>query len=154
MSPVRPIPGDRQEDRIHKAAVPQVLEHQGVFIVLNPVAYGLQANSRSGLGGGNWPRRVEKDAVTWPAQAAARGGVQVVPAAQGVPGGPRVRAIVEDARCALRPIEESRLNAFVDWRIVHKPFRRIASPGVTTGVAPQVSATRKRQSRPLLDRIK
>src|SRR6266699_383391 len=154
VAPVAPTRGNRLEDGVHESYLPQVLENLGVFVVLNAVSNGLQTDPRSRLGRSDRTRRIEEDSVARSAQAAAAsGGVDIVPTADGVPGGPSVGAIVKDARRALRPVQEPRLDALVDRGIVHHPFRSVAEAGVTAGIAPEVAATGKRQSGPLLHGI-
>src|SRR5258708_1868878 len=151
VSPNGPAPGNQQNDWIQEGELPEVLENQGVFVVLDTVPNGLQTNPGSGLRGSDRTRRIEEDAVARSAHAAAAsGGVHVVPTADGVSGGPSVGAIVKDARRSLRPVQETGLDALVDWRIIHHPFRSIAETRVAAGIAPAVAPTGKRQTRPLL----
>src|SRR5690348_512109 len=99
--PVGPACGNRQNDGIRKAQLPQVLQNLRVFVVLYPVADRLQPDSRCRLRRGNGARWIQEDAIAGPAQTAStRGGVYIVPAADGIPGRPAVRAIVKDARGA------------------------------------------------------
>src|SRR6266567_3152297 len=154
VAPVAPTRGNRLEDGVHESYLPQVLENLGVFVVLNAVSNGLQTDPRSRLGRSDRTRRIEEDSVARSAQAAAAsGGVDIVPTADGVPGCPSVGAIVQDARRSLRPVQEPRLDALVDRRIVHHPFRSVAEPRVATGITPEVAPAGKRQSGPLLHGI-
>ncbi len=155
MIPVAPARGNRQEDWIQEGNLPQVLEDLGVFVVLNAVTNGLQTNPGSRLRGGDRTRRIEEDSVARPPEAATAGGrIHIVPTADGVTGGPSVGAIVKDAGRSLCPVQETRLNALIDRRIVHHPFWSVAEARVATGIAPEVaSVTSERQSRPLLHGI-
>src|SRR5260370_5603536 len=129
VSPIGPARGNRQNDGIQEGELPEVLENLGVCVVLDAVAEGLQTNPGSGLRGSDGPWRIEKDSVARSAHAAAAsGGVHVVPTADGVSGGPSVGAIVKNSRRSLRPVQESRLDALIDRRIVHHPFGSIAEP--------------------------
>src|SRR5882757_9988797 len=118
--PVGPACCDRENGGVQDGELCQVLEHVGVFVILNAVADSLQADARSGFGRTDRSRRINEYAVAWSAQpAAARGGVHVVPTADGISRGPTVSAIVEKTRCALGEVEEARLEALVDGRIIH-----------------------------------
>ena len=154
VSPIGPARGNRQNDWIQEGELPEVLENLGIFVVLDAVANGLQTNPGSGLRGSDRTRRVEEDAVARSAHAAAAsGGIDIVPTADGVSGGPAVGAVVKDAGGALRPVQEARLDALVDGRIVDHPFRSVAEAGVATGIAPEVAASGEGESGPLLDGI-
>src|SRR6266851_7608104 len=108
MSPVGPTHCDRLEHGVHKGALPQILQDLRVFVVLNAVPNGLQTNPGSGLRGSDRTRRIEEDAVARSAHAAAAsGGIDIVPTAAGVSGGPSVGAIVKNSRRSLRPVQES-----------------------------------------------
>src|ERR1700676_5702674 len=138
--PVAAARGDWKKSGVHHADLSQVLEDLGVFVVLNAIANGLQSNPGSRLRGGDRTRRVEEDSVTRPSQAAATGGrIQIAPTADGISGSPSVRAVVKDTRGALRPIQKPCLDAFVDWWIVHHPFRSVAEARIATGIAPEVA---------------
>src|SRR5882724_2166057 len=133
--PIAPAPRNRKNSAIHHAELSQVLEHVRVFVILNTVANGLQANAWCGLGRTDRCRRIQKDSVARPAQsAAASGGVHVVPAADGVAGSPAVSAVVEQPRRSLREVQEARLDAFVDWWIVHHPFRSVSVAGIAASI--------------------
>ena len=152
--PVAPARGNWHDDGVRKGPLPQVLENLGVFVVLNAVTNGLQTDPGSGLRRSDRSWRIKENAITRSSQAAATsGGIHIVPTADGVAGGPAVGAIVKNSRRSLRPIQEPRLDALVDRRIVHHPFRSIAESGVATGIAPQVTSSGKRQSGPLLQGI-
>src|SRR6266702_6496292 len=127
VSPIGPARGTRQNDWIQDGELPEVLENLGVFVVLDAVPNGLQTNPGSGLRGSDRARRIEEDAVARSAHAAAAsGGIDIIPTADGVSGGPSVGAIVKDARRALRPVQEPRLDARVERGRVHQPFRSVA----------------------------
>jgi len=99
-------------------------------------------------------RRIDEDSVARPAQsAAASGRVHVVPAADSVAGSPAVSAIVKQPRRALREVEESRLNAFVDWRIIHHPLRCVSVACIAARIAPEVPARGEGKGGPLLQGI-
>src|SRR5258707_9367955 len=118
------------------------------------VRQALRAYAGGGSAGGERPRRIEKySSPRSPKTAPASGRIHIVPTADGVPGAPSVGAVVKNARRSLRPIQEPRLDALVDRRIVHHPFRSVAESRVATGIAPEVSPTGKRQSGPLLHGI-
>src|SRR5882762_10454571 len=51
VAPIAPAPRNRKNSAIHHAELSQVLEHVRVFVILNTVANGLQANAWCGLGG-------------------------------------------------------------------------------------------------------
>src|SRR6266478_1544868 len=154
MSPVSPTQGNGLEDGIDKGDLRQVLENLGIFVVLHAIPDGLQTDPRSRLSRGDGSRRIEEDAVAGSAEAAAAsGGIDIVPTADGVSVSPAVGAVVEDAGGALRPVQEAGLDALVDGGIVHKPFRSVAEPRVATRVAPEVATTGKRQSGPLFQGI-
>ena len=151
VGPVGPACGNWLEDGIHKRQLRQVLENLGVLVVLNAVTDGLETDPWSRLGRSDGARRIEEDAVAGSSEApAASGGIDIVPTADGVSGGPAVGAIIEDAGGALGPVQEAGMDALVDGGIVHKPFRSVAESGVATGIAPEVATTGKRQSGPLL----
>src|SRR6266436_6278040 len=155
VTPVAPARSDRHDDGVRKVPLPQVLENPGVFIVLNAVTNGLQTDPWSGLCRGDRTRGIEKYSVARSSQAAAASGcIHIVPTANGVPGGPSVGAIVKNSLRALRPVQEAGLNALIDRRIVHHPFRSVAEPGVAAGIAPEIAPAGKRQSGPLLHGIK
>src|SRR5260370_11695138 len=127
VGPLGPACGDRLQNEIHVGGLPLLFKQLRVFEVLNSVADGFQAYSRGRFSGGNRARRIKENPITWPCDAGtASVGVQIVPTADGVSGGPPVSAVVKNAAGALGPVEKSRLNAFVDRRIVDQPFRRIA----------------------------
>src|SRR6266850_3797917 len=154
VTPVGPARSDRLDDGVRKVLLPQVLENLSVFVVLNAVTNGLQTDPRSGLRRGDRTRGIEKYSVARSSQATtASGCVHIVPTADGVPGGPPVGAVAEDARRSLRPVQEPRLDALVDRWIVHHPFRSVAEPCVATGIAPEVAPAGKRQTGPLLHGI-
>src|SRR5258705_3461867 len=103
VAPIAPAPRNRKNSAIHHAELSQVLEHVRVFVILNTVANGLQANAWCGLGRTDRCRRIQEDSVTRPAQSAAASRcVHVVPAADGVARSPAVSAIVEQTRRSLR----------------------------------------------------
>src|SRR5216684_4927383 len=82
VTPVAPARGNGLEDGIHKGDLRQVLENLRIFVVLNAVANGLQADPRSRLGRGNRTRRIKEDAVARSAEpSAASGGIHIVPTA-------------------------------------------------------------------------
>src|ERR1700752_102264 len=121
--PVAPACGNRLEGRSHGRNLPKDFEHLGVLVILNAITDGLQTDPRSGLARGDRSWRIQEDSIARSAQAAAASrDVHVVPTADGVPGSPPVRAIVENPRCALRPVQEPYLDALVDRRIIHHPF--------------------------------
>src|SRR5258708_6552207 len=154
VAPVAPTRGNRLEDGVHESYLPQVLENLGVFVVLNAVSNGLQTDPRSRLGRSDRTRRIEEDAVARSTHAAAAsGGIDIVPTADSVAGSPAIGAVVKNSRRSLRPVQEPRLDALVDRGIVHHPFRGVAEAGVAAGIAPEVTATGKRQSGPLLHGI-
>src|SRR4029077_16864747 len=94
--------------------------------------------------------RIQKNSVARPAQSAAAGICgHVVPAADGVAGGPPVGAVVKNSGGALRPVQESRLDALVDGWITHQPFRSVAVTRVAARVAPEVTSTSEWQRGPL-----
>src|SRR4029077_10193595 len=106
LTPVGPARGNRLDDGVQEGDLPQVLEYLGVFVVLNAVADGLQTYSWGGFAGGDGTRRIKEDSVARPTHtAAASGGIHIVPPADGVPGGPSVRAVVQEACRSLRPIQ-------------------------------------------------
>src|SRR5260370_11793207 len=108
-----------------------------ILVVLNAVADGLQTDSGCGLGRADRSWRIKENTVARSAEAAAAsGGIHIVPTADGIPGAPSVRAVIEDTRRALRPVQEPRLDALVDLPVVHHPFRSVAKAGVATVVAP------------------
>src|SRR5260370_34023250 len=75
--PIAPAPRNRKNSAIHHAELSQVLEHVRVFVILNTVANGLQANAWCGLGRTYRCRRIEENSVARPAEAtASSGGVQ------------------------------------------------------------------------------
>src|SRR5258705_5058647 len=112
VAPIAPAPRNRKNSAIHHAELSQVLEHMRVFVILNTVANGLQANAWCGLGRPDRCRRIQKDSVTRAAQSAAASScVHVVPAADCVAGSPAVSAIVEQPRRSLRAVQEARLDA-------------------------------------------
>src|SRR5258708_709718 len=151
VSPIGPARGNRQNDWIQEGELPEVLENLGVFVVLDAVPNGLQTNPGSGLRGSDRTRRIEKDSVARSAHAAAAsGGIDIVPTADSVAGSPAIGAVVKDSRRSLRPVQESRLDALIDRRIIHHPFRSIAEPRGATGITPEVAPTGKRQTGPLL----
>src|SRR5258708_25841169 len=89
VAPIAPAPRNRQNSAIHHAELSQVLEHVRVFVILNTVANGLQANAWCGLGRPDRCRRIQEDSVARPAQSApASTCCHVVPAADGLAGGP------------------------------------------------------------------
>src|SRR6266850_932827 len=136
VTPVAPARSDRHDDGVRKALLPQVLENLSVFVVLN----GLHTDPRSGLRRGDRTRGIEEDSVARSSQAAAASrSIHIVPTADGVPGGPSVGAVVEDARCSLRPVQEPRLDTLVNRWVVHQPFRSVAEPRVATGIAPEIT---------------
>src|SRR6266850_1830880 len=138
--PVAPARSDRHDDGVRKALLPQVLENLNVFVVLNAVTNGLQTDPRSGLRRGDRTRGIEEDSIARSSQAAAASGcIHIVPTADGVPGGPPVGAVVEDALRSLRPVQEPRLDTLVDRWVVHHPFRSVAEPRVATGIAPEIA---------------
>jgi len=140
MAPVAPTRSNGHDRGVHEGDLRKVLENLRVFVILNAVTNGLKPNPRSGLAGGNRTRRIEEDTVARSAEpATASGGVHIVPTADSISGGPSVSAVVKDSRSTLRPIQETRLDALVDGRIVHHPFRSVAEPAVATGVAPEVT---------------
>jgi len=154
LTPVGPARGNRLDDGVQEGDLPQVLECLGVFVVLNAVADGLQTYSWGGFAGGDGTRRIEEYSITRPSEAvAAICGIHIVPTANGVPGGPSVRAVVQEARRSLRPIQEPRLDALVDRRIVDHPLRSVTESGVATRITPEVAPTDKRQGRPLFHGI-
>src|SRR5882762_467390 len=114
--PIAPAPRNRKNSAIHHAELSQALEHVRVFVILDTVADGLQANAWCGLGRPDRCRRIQEDSVARPAQSAAASGcVHVVPAADGVAGGPAVSAIVEQPRRSLLKVQEAPWNALFDW---------------------------------------
>src|SRR5882724_8341430 len=138
--PVGPARGNRLDNGVRKGPLSQVFENSGVFVVLHAVADGLHADPGSGLRRADRTRRVQEDSVARPSQAAAASrGIHIVPTADGVPGGPSVGAVVKNPRRSLRPVQEAGLNALIDRRIVHQPFRSIAEPGVAAGIAPEIA---------------
>src|SRR6266850_1421701 len=152
--PVAPTRGDRHDDGVHEWDLSQVLENLSVFVVLNAVANGLHTYPRSGLRRGDRTRGIKKYSIARSSQAAAASrSIHIVPTADGVPGGPSVGAVVEDARCSLRPVQEPRLDTLVNRWVVHQPFRSVAEPRVATGIAPEVAPAGKRQTGPLLHGI-
>src|SRR6266403_4925054 len=115
VTPVGPASSDRHDDGVRKVLLPQVLENLSVFVVLNAVTNGLQTDPRSGLRRGDRTRGIEKYSVARSSQAAAASrSIHIVPTADGVPGGPSVGAVVEDARCSLRPVQEPRLDTLIN----------------------------------------
>src|SRR6266481_974795 len=146
MTPIVPARSNGQNRGVHEGDLPHVFENLRVLVILNAVADGFNPYPRRRFAGGDWTRRVEKNSIARSAEpAATSSGIHIVPTADGVTGGPAVGAVVKDARRALRPIQEPRLNAFVDRRIVHHPFRSVAESRVATRIAPEVSPTGKRQ---------
>src|SRR5258708_15186854 len=98
MSPVSPAIGDRLDHGVHEGDLSQVLQDLRVFEVLNAITNGLQSYPRSRLRGRDGTRRIEEDSVTRSAEATtASGGIHIVPAADGVSGGPTIGAVVKDA---------------------------------------------------------
>src|SRR5258708_20272875 len=95
-------PRNRKNSDIDDAELSQVLEDLRVFVILNTVANGFQTNAWCGLGRTDRCRRIQEDSVARPAQSAAASGcVHVVPAADGVAGGPAARALVQHPRPSL-----------------------------------------------------
>src|SRR5437879_3302214 len=151
VAPIAPAPRNRKKRGVHRTDTSQVLEDLRVFVVLNSVADGLQANSRCGLGRSDRCWRIDEDSVTRPAQSSATSGrVHVVPAADGVAGSPAVSAIIQQSRRALREVEESRLDTLVDWWIVHHPLWGVSVARIAARIAPEVPARREGQQRALL----
>src|SRR5258707_6797430 len=94
VTPVAPTRSNGHDDGVHHGYLPQVLENLRVLVILDAVTNGLQANSRSRFGGSDWTRRIEEDSITRSSEpAAARGGIHIVPTADGVSGGPAIGAI-------------------------------------------------------------
>src|SRR4030088_3557093 len=154
VTPVAPARGNRLDGYVQGGDLSQVLENLGVFVVLNAVTDGLKAYSGGGFGRGDRTWWIEKYSVPRSSQtAAACGRIHVVPTADAVPGAPSVGAIVKNPRRSFRPIQEPCLDALVDRRIVHHPFRSVAEPRVATGIAPEIAPSGKRQSGPLLHGI-
>src|SRR5258708_10125086 len=115
VTPVAPARSNGHDDGVHQGDLPQVLENLHVLVILNAVANGLQANSRSRFGGSDRARRIEEYTVPRSSEpAAARGGIHIVPTADGVPGGPAIGPIGKNTRCPLRPIHEPGLDALLD----------------------------------------
>jgi len=153
MAPIAPARSNGQNRGVHEGDLPHVFENLRVLVILNAVADGLKPYPRCGLAGGDWTRRVEENSITRSAEpAATSGGIHIVPTADSVTGGPSIGAVVKDSRRALRPIQESSLDALVDRRIVHHPLRSVAESGVATCIAPEI-AMGKRQRGPLLQGI-
>src|SRR5579859_358194 len=149
MGPLGPARGNRPQDEIHVGGLPLIFEHLRVVVVLNAVADGLQSYPRRGLAGSNRSRRIEKNPVAGSADAWTTGvRVHVVPASEGVSSCPSVSAVVKNSGGALRPVQESRLDALIDRRVVRQPFRSVAVAGVTTGIAPKIASACKRECRP------
>src|SRR5439155_15907196 len=95
--------------------------------------------------------RIKEDSVTRSAQStAASRRVHIVPAADSIPRRPTIGPIVKKTCRTLGEVEEAGLNAFVDWRIIHHPFRSVAVTRVAARVAPEVASAGKRQRGPLL----
>src|SRR5437879_13287053 len=120
----------------------------GVFVVLTAVPYGLQPYPRSLLARSNRSGRIEEHAVPWSGVTEASSHIQIIPTGKGVPGVPSVNAIVKDSRCAFCPVQEPRLDALVDGRIVGHPFGSVAGPCVARRVARQVSGAIPRERGP------
>src|SRR5882724_4022686 len=130
VAPIGPACCDRKNGGVQDGELCQVLQHVRVFVVLNAVADGLQTDARSGFTRADRSRRINEYAVAWSAQsAAAGGGVHIVPTANRVASGPTIGAIVKKTCRTLGEVEEARLDAFVDRRVVHHPFRGIAEAG-------------------------
>src|SRR5437899_2356627 len=154
VTPVGPVSRYWRKNGVHRGDLSQILKNLGVFVVLNAITNGLQTDPGSRLRGSDGSRRIEENSVAWSAHApAATSRLHIVPTADRVPSSPAVRAIVKDAGGALRPIQETRLDALVDRWIVHHPFRSVARPGITTGIAPEVATAGKGQGGPLLHGI-
>src|SRR6266851_2367025 len=154
VTPVGPTRGDRLQDGVHEGNLPQVLKNLGVLVVLNALTNGLQSDSGGRFSGANGARRIQEYSIARSAQAsAARGGIHIVPTADGIACGPAVGAIVQNAGGSLGPIQEPRLDALVDGGIIHHPFRSVAESRVATGIAPEVACAGKGQSGPLLHGI-
>src|SRR5258706_7494097 len=111
MIPVAPLSGDWLQHHVQKRILLLIFEQLRIFVILNAVANGLQANSRGGLRRRDRRRRIEKNSITRPAESsAACRGVDVVPTADRIACRPAVGAIVEKIRLAMRAGQESRLN--------------------------------------------
>src|SRR6202035_1482996 len=122
VAPLGPTRGNRLKNEVHVRGLALIFEQLRVFVVLDAVADGLQAYARCRFTGRDRTRRGKENPIAWPAETAAAGiRIQIVPAPDGVSGGPPVGAVVKNPRGALGPVEESRLDALVDRRIVHQP---------------------------------
>src|SRR5258705_4392793 len=92
--PIGSAPRNPKNSAIHHAELSQVLEHVRVFVILNAVANGLQANAWCGLDRPDRCRRLQKESVARAAQsAAANGGVHVGTAAHSGSRTPAVSAL-------------------------------------------------------------
>src|SRR5260370_16585942 len=67
VAPIAPAPRNRKNSAIHHAELSQALEHVRVFVILNTVADGLQANAWCGLGRPDRCRRIPKYSLPPPA---------------------------------------------------------------------------------------
>src|ERR1700716_4118935 len=144
MTPVAPAGSDRHDRRVHEGDLRQVCENLRILVILNAVADGFEPDTRRGFAGGDRTWRVEKNSITRSAEPAATGdGIHIVPTADRVSCGPAIGAVIKDTRRALRPIQEPRLDALVNRRIVHHPLRSIAEPGVATGIAPEIAVGKR-----------
>src|SRR5258708_5709130 len=66
VAPIAPAPRNRKNSAIHHAELSQVLEHVRVFVILNTVANGLQANAWCGLGRPDRCRRIQEKSHALP----------------------------------------------------------------------------------------
>src|SRR5690242_14531121 len=140
MIPGGPRCGNRQNESVQEDLLPQIVKNMCVFIILNAITDGFQANTWSRFLRCDWTWRINKDAVSWPAEApAAGGGIKIVPTSDYVSSRPAVGAVIENSSGTLGPVQEAGLDALVDRWIVDHPLRGVAVPGVATGIAPQVA---------------
>src|SRR2546427_3793398 len=96
VTPIAPARSNGLQNRVHERNLRQVLQNLRVFVVLNAVPNRFHADPRSGLRRSDGPWWIQEDAVPRSAQAAAaRRGIHIVPAADGVPRRPAVSTVVQ-----------------------------------------------------------